>query len=234
VTLPVAVLAGGLATRLHPITETIPKSLLNVAKKPFVFHQLDWLCAQGIDTVVLCVGHLGEMIVSSVGNGEKFGIKIEYSFDGGTLLGTGGAIKKAAPQLGDAFFVLYGDSYLQCNLPEIERAFNTARKPALMTVFRNDGRWDRSNALYRSGSVLRYDKRSPTADMRFIDYGLSVMRTNALTNWRENAFDLSDLFSTLSSQGELAGFEAEERFYEIGSTQGMAETEHFLLQKETS
>ena len=105
-------LAGGLATRLRPITETIPKSLVPVAGEPFLAHQLRLLHAHGFRRAVLCVGHLGETIEAEFGDGAAFGFRLEYSFDGPRLLGTGGALKRALPRLGDAFFVLYGDCYL--------------------------------------------------------------------------------------------------------------------------
>jgi len=229
VTLPVAILAGGLATRLRPITETIPKSMLLVAGKPFVAHQLEWLHGEGVRRVVLCLGHLGDKVRDAVGDGASFGLGVEYSFDGERLLGTGGALYKAAPMLGSEFFVLYGDSYLCCSLTEVERAFRRQGKPALMTVLQNDGRWDRSNVLFRDGRLVRYDKRNPSSDMRHIDYGLSVLSTDALAAYREGeAFDLADLLTDLSRRGELAGYEASERFYEIGSPAGLREAEEFL------
>ena len=111
-TLPVAILAGGLATRLRPITEKIPKSLVDVAGEPFIVRQLDYLFRQRVRDVVLCIGYLGEMIEAVVGDGSRFGLRVSYSIDGPILLGTGGALRRAAPLLGEAFFVLYGDSYL--------------------------------------------------------------------------------------------------------------------------
>lgn len=228
-TLPVAILAGGLATRLRPISETIPKSMLMVAGKPFVAHQLEWLRGEGVQRVVLCIGHLGEIVREAIGDGASFGLSVAYSNDGDRLLGTGGALKKAAPALGNAFFVLYGDSYLRCSLVDVERAFRRNGKTALMTVLRNDGRWDRSNVLFRDGQLLQYDKRAPTPDMRHIDYGLSVLSAGALEAYREGEpFDLADVLTDLSRCGKLAGYEATDRFYEIGSPAGLRETEEFL------
>ncbi len=232
-TLPVAILAGGLAARLRPITETIPKSLVMVAGRPFLFHQLDWLREEGISRVVLCVGYLGERIRDAVGDGRRFGLSVDYSFDGDKLLGTGGALKKAVPKLGEVFFVLYGDSYLRCRFSVVESAFATAGKSALMTVLKNDGRWDTSNVLFRDGRLVRFDKRNPAPDMRHIDYGLSAVRSSIFEPYgTDEAFDLADVLMVLSERGELAGLEVSERFYEIGSHAGLQETEEFLSGKE--
>ncbi len=150
--LPVAILAGGLANRLRPITETIPKALVTVAGEPFLFHQLRYLKAQGVAHVVICTGYLGEQVEAAVGNGHAFGLKVEISPDGPVLLGTGGALKTAAPKLGDAFFVLYGDSFLPCDFGKVQSAFEASGKPALMTVLRNGDRWDKSNVVFVDGS----------------------------------------------------------------------------------
>ncbi|MGA2733325.1 MAG: sugar phosphate nucleotidyltransferase [Syntrophobacteraceae bacterium] len=227
--LPVAILAGGLATRLRSVTGKVPKSLVEVAGRPFIAHQLDLLKRNGIERIVLCVGYLGEMIYETIGNGEAFGIRVDYSNDGGTLLGTGGAVRKAVPLLGGAFFVLYGDSYLDCPYGDIQQAFEKSGKPALMTVFRNEGRWDESNILFRDGAILRYDKNNPTDDMGFIDYGLSVLTGALFTEIRRcEVFDLADVYANLVEKGEMAGYEVQQRFYEIGSHSGLEETRMYL------
>ncbi|NBQ55699.1 MAG: nucleotidyl transferase, partial [Verrucomicrobia bacterium] len=169
--MPVAILAGGLATRLRPITEKIPKALVEVAGKPFVFHQLDWLKRQKIHHVVLCVGYFGEMIREQVGAGERWGMQIKYSFDGEKLLGTGGALKKALPLLGDEFFVFYGDSFLPIDFLPVEQAFQASGKPALMTFLKNQGQWDRSNVEAQEGRLIAYNKKAPSLAMEYIDYG---------------------------------------------------------------
>ena len=218
--------------RLRPLTETIPKSMVDVAGRPFLFHQLDWLREEGVERVVLCVGHLGDKIRDAVGDGAAFGLAVEYSFDGPDLLGTGGALKKATSMLGDAFFVLYGDTYLCCRFVDVERAFRSAGKPALMTVLENDGRWDRSNVLFSHGRLVRYDKRNPMPEMRHIDYGLNVLRADVFAPYGENeVLDLADVLAVLSAKGEVAGFEVRDRFYEIGSPAAVEETEEFLSRK---
>jgi N-acetyl-alpha-D-muramate 1-phosphate uridylyltransferase len=227
--LPMALLAGGLATRLRPVTERIPKSLVEVNGEPFVAHQLRLLHANGIRRVVLCVGFLGEMIRARIGDGREFGVAVEYSFDGDKLLGTAGALRQALPLLGDSFFVLYGDSYLVCDYAAVERHFAESGKLALMTVFRNEGKWDGSNVEFENGEILAYSKKHRTPRMNYIDYGLGVFSAAAVDQLPQaEPCDLAELYSRLLKQGELAGMEIAQRFYEIGSPGGLEETAHFL------
>jgi len=231
--LPVAILMGGLATRLRPLTLTIPKALVEVAGRPFVHRQLDYLRGQGVRRVVLCTGHLGGQIEASVGDGSAFGLRVEYSPDGPAALGTGGALKRALPLLGPDFFVLYGDSFLPIDFAPVQAAYAASGKQALMTVLENADRWDKSNARFEAGAVAAYDKRNPTPEMRHIDYGLSVLSARALASLPEGqAADLSDLFHRLASSGQLAGLEVSMRFYEIGSHEGLRETEQYFSLKE--
>jgi N-acetyl-alpha-D-muramate 1-phosphate uridylyltransferase len=230
--LPVALLAGGLATRLYPISALVPKALMSVAGRPFIFHQLDLLKSQGVERVVLCVGHLGQQVRAAVGDGRAHGLSITYSFDGTPLLGTGGAIKQALPLLGEHFFVLYGDAYLPCSFSAVQAAYEAARQPALMTVLRNENRWDRSNAIFDGDAVLDYDKQSGRSDLTHIDFGVSVLSSAVFEAFADRrCIDLADICRTLSRQGRLAGFEVSQRFYEIGSLQGMRETDAYLSQR---
>jgi NDP-sugar pyrophosphorylase family protein len=232
VSLPVAILAGGLATRLRPVTDTIPKALVEVAGRPFAEYQIEWLKDQGVSRIVFLVAHLGGMIQDALGDGRRWKLSIEYVFDGPDPLGTGGALKRAQPRLGEAFVVLYGDSLLDCDLAAIEDEFVRSRRAGLMTVFRNDNRWDSSNVLYENGQVRRYDKRSRTTDMRHIDYGLGILAARALAPFStDRPFDLSDVYQRLSADGDLAAFEATNRFYEIGSPEGLDDTRTFLAQR---
>ena len=229
VSLPVAILAGGLATRLRPLTETVPKVLIEVAHKPFLEHQLAGLREQGVEKVVLCVGFLGETIQERYGDGRSQGIHVSYSFDGPKLLGTGGAIRKALPMLGDAFFVMYGDSYLTINFAEVEDAFRRLGKPGLMTLFHNRDLWDTSNVCYADGFIKRYDKILRDQEMQHIDYGLSVFKSEVFAEYAaDEALDLARVMRTLVDRGEMAGFEARERFYEIGSHAGLQELNEYL------
>lgn len=228
--LPLAILAGGLAQRLRPLTETMPKSLVPIHGEPFVSHQLRLARDRGVERVVMCVGYLGGMIEGFVGDGAQFGLKVEYSWDGGQLLGTAGAIRKALPLLGEAFFSMYGDSYLPCDLRAAEQAFRGAGKQGLMTVFRNDGQWDASNVEFREGRIVAYSKQKRNPDMRYIDYGLGVLQASALSDLAEPPLDLADVYHGLLARGELAAFEVGERFYEIGSFEGIAALERRLAQ----
>jgi NDP-sugar pyrophosphorylase family protein len=231
----VAILAGGLATRLRPTTEKIPKALIPVAGQSFLAHQLRLLQNGGIRKVVLCVGYRGEMIEQEFGDGRNFGVELSYSFDGPELLGTGGALKKALPLLGQHFLVLYGDSYLPIDYVAPVRAFTASGKLGLMTVFRNEGRWDTSNVWFRDGAIKCYSKEERTPEMQYIDYGLGILDSEALATWPgDKTFDLADVYRDLVSRNELAGFEIEQRFYEIGSPEGLAELDAMLRSQQLS
>jgi NDP-sugar pyrophosphorylase family protein len=229
--IPVAILAGGLATRLRPITEKIPKSLVPVAGRPFLAHQLEMLHARGIRRVVLCIGFLGEMIQREFGN-KAFGIKLEYSFDGPKLLGTGGAIRRALPRLGGEFFVLYGDSYLPLEYAPVAESFHRSGKLGLMTVYRNEGKYDTSNVVFREGQIVVYDKKARLPEMRHIDYGLSMFKAPVFDAYTsDQVFDLAAVMGKLVGEQQLAGYEVPQRFYEMGSPAGLAELETLLAAK---
>ncbi|MDQ3021678.1 MAG: nucleotidyltransferase family protein [Bacteroidota bacterium] len=222
-------LAGGKATRLRPVTETIPKSLIEVAGKPFIAHQLELVKKKGINKVVICASFLGEDIQEYIGNGNLFGIKVEYSFDGEKPLGTGGAIKKALSNLDDSFFVMYGDSYLDTDFRVINEYFFSNNKPGLMTVFRNEGNWDKSNIEFENGIIINYDKKVYNEKMKYIDYGLGILTHKAFENFKnKDEFDLELVYKNLLHENNLTGFEVKERFYEIGSFNGLEETRKHL------
>jgi len=230
--LPVAILAGGLATRLRPITKTIPKALVPVAGRPFVLWQLEYLRDQGVSRVVLCTGYRSTQIEQIVGDGSQFGVAVEYSDDGTTLLGTGGALAKALPLLGSEFFVLYGDSFLPVSFSTVEQAYYDSDLPGLMTVYRNEGEWDTSNVVFNNGQILEYNKTKPRHAMAYIDYGLGVLSKSVVEHYcQEKVFDLAAVYEALANARELAGFEVVERFYEIGSPDGLAQTEEYLRSK---
>ena len=231
---PVVILAGGLATRLRPLTEKIPKALVEVAGRPFLEHQLELLKQNSIAEVILCLGYLGEMIEQRYGDGEALGIRIRYSFDGPILLGTGGAIKRASPLLPDAFFVLYGDSYLPIDFQAVAAAFIEAGQPALMTVYANADAWDTSNVWFEQDRIRLYSKREKLPEMRFIDYGLMVCTRQIFDDSPSDVpFNLADTLETLSRKGQLAGHEVYQRFYEIGSPSGLAELDQLLSKRST-
>jgi len=220
------ILAGGLATRLKPITNTIPKALVSVAGKPFIYHQLELLNDNNINHVVLCLGHLGEMVESEVGNKYK-NITIEYSYDGPVLLGTGGAIKKAISNVGDSFGVLYGDSYLPINYTDVIKYYNRCDKYGLMTVYANDNKYDVSNVLFKYNNILKYSKTDLVPEMKHIDYGFSIFN-KLIFESMPDLFDLSKTMIQLIEKNQLAGYEVYNRFYEIGSFAGLCELESKL------
>jgi N-acetyl-alpha-D-muramate 1-phosphate uridylyltransferase len=228
-TLPVVILAGGLATRLRPITEKTPKALLEVGGRAFLEHQIELLKRSSINEVILCVGYLGEMIEQRYGDGNSLGVRMKYSYDGPKLLGTGGAIKKALSILPEAFFVLYGDSYLPVDFQAVAAAFDERRKPALMTVFANADAWDTSNVWYQNGCIRLYSKKEKLPQMRHIDYGLMICRRGIFEKYPDNlSFDLAVTLENLSRNEELAGYEMSQRFYEIGSPSGLVELDRLL------
>ncbi len=231
----VAVLAGGLATRLRTVTAELPKALIAIGDRPFAEHQIALLRRNGLDDIVFLAGYLGEMLVEALGDGTKYGVRLRYVFDGPRPLGTGGAVRRALAELGDPFFVLYGDSYLECDYAAVERAFRASDALGLMTVCRNDNRWDRSNVELDGSTIVRYDKRHQTPGMRHIDYGLGMFRRAAFAERSDDAaFDLADVYGQLLADGRLVGFEVPGRFYEIGSPSGLEETRAHLSGKGTA
>jgi NDP-sugar pyrophosphorylase family protein len=227
--LPVAILAGGLATRLRPVTEKVPKLLVEVAGEPFFSHQLRLLKKNGLTRIVLCVGYLGDRIVEQYGNGSTWGVRIEYSFDGDKLLGTGGALIRALPKLGEAFYVLYGDSYLPIDYVDVGQHFISSGRCGLMTVFENHERYDASNVWFENGIIRVYDKTNKLPQMKHIDYGLGVFRASAFAEYPQNIpVDLAAVQTKLCQKGELAGYEVPHRFYEIGSPAGLQELDRLL------
>ncbi len=224
----VCILAGGLGTRLGECVSDTPKPLLEVAGEPFLVHQLRLLARHGARAAVMCVGYRGEQIRSRIGE-ECCGIEIQYSFDAvpghdGTL----GAIRRAAPMLGERFLVLYGDTYLRIDYDAVAERWRQSGLPALMTVLRNEGQWDTSNSVFRDGLVVCHDKHSPTPEMHWIDYGLGGLTAGALDLVAEDEKDLSALYGELAENGALFGVAADVRFYEIGTPEALRETSAFL------
>ena len=227
-TIPVAILAGGLAKRLKKNTFNKPKALIDIAGKPFISRQLSYLSNQNIKDIVICTAHLGNQIKNYVGDGSKYNLKVSYSDDGDKLLGTGGSLKKASRILGENFFILYGDSFLPINFSLVEKAYFRQKKPALMTVFKNNDHGDKSNVYFKNKCVL-YNKKNPQKNMNYIDYGLNVVKGSIFYNFPTNKmFDLSDVFEDLSNKSLLAGLEIYDRFYEIGSINGLNDTIDFF------
>lgn len=224
---PVCILAGGLGSRLGDVVKDTPKPLLEVAGRPFVEWQIDLLRSFGAERFVLCVGYLGERIEERIGDGSRLGVEVAYAYDPPRLAGTAGAVRAALPLVGEAFGVLYGDTYLRLDYADVQRAFEASGCPALMTVLRNGGRWDTSNATF-DGERVAYDKHAPAPGADWIDYGYGVLRAEAL-DAAPDAPDLAEVYAELSRRGELAGYAATERFWEIGTPEALAATERFLL-----
>lgn len=226
----IVILAGGIATRLKPMSEKIAKSMTEIAGKPFIHHQLELIKKNGIENVVICTGFLGNQIENYIKDGSNYELKVKYSYDGDKLLGTGGAVKKSLPLLEDIFFIIYGDSYLDIEYKPALDYFLSHQKLGLMTVLENNNKWDKSNVIFKNGEILEYDKKSSNPDMNFIDYGLGILRKDAFKDVDEGKFfDISDLYNNLINSGNLLGFEVNKRFYEIGSFEGIAETEKYIL-----
>lgn len=226
---PVALLAGGLATRLRPITETLPKAMVEVAGRPFIEHQLDLLARNGIRRVVMCLGYRGEQVERHVGDGCTRGMQVRYSYDGEKLMGTGGALIRAAHLLEDVFWIMYGDSYMDIDYPAVLDAFARSGAQGLMTVLHNGNRWDKSNVVFRNGKLLRYDKKVQTPEMDYIDYGVALLRKEALDRIpTDRPSDLAELYSALVDEGAMVGYEVHRRFYEIGTPQSLREAERYL------
>ncbi len=214
--------------RLGDLAKNRPKSMVKVQGKPFLEYQLELLRRGGITNIVLCIGHMGEQIKSQFGDGEKWGINIKYSSEDKPL-GTAGALKKAEALLNDTFFTMYGDSYLFLDFSHIMSYFESQNKLALMTVYKNYDQYDRSNTVVEGNLVRKYSKKDRTQDMVHIDYGANIFRKEALKMIPENQFySLDDLFPRLIEMDELLAFEVKERFYEIGSPQGLKEFEEYI------
>jgi len=232
---PVAILAGGLATRLGDVTKSIPKALVDINGTPFIVHQLALLRDAGVTKVVMCIAHLAEQIEAVLGDGSAFGMTVEYSHDkrgpAGELLGTGGALRNALALLGDEFLVMYGDSYLLCDYAAITEAWRASKQLGLMTVYKNDGQYDASNVEMRDGHIARYDKAKGVTGLTHIDWGLGAFRAEAFTGYPDGKLDLVRIYQDLLANGQLFGYEVSERFYEIGSHAGLEDTRR-LLSKE--
>jgi len=230
--LPFAILCGGLGTRMRPATLTLPKPMLEVAGGPFLGHLLRYVAAQGGSRAVLCIGYRGELIRAFAGDGSRFGLELAYVEDGATPLGTAGAVRAALAQLGDAFFVLFGDAFLPIDYRAVEQCFLAAGTEGLMTVYADPNSYHPANVEVAGGRVVAYDKLHPTQRMTFIDYGLSAFRASAFTGIEPGtAADLSAVNQRLIAAGQLSAFQAQQRFYEIGSPEGMALTTAYLREE---
>ena len=227
--LPVAILAGGLATRIRPITNAVPKSMIDINGQPFLEWQLQLLEKNNCETVVLCVSHKAQIIEDFVTNRPLSKMEIQLSWDGEKQLGTGGALAKAMEKLGSAFLVLYGDSYLPLNYEEVANHFLKSNKLGLMTVMKNELGLESSNVILENGFVSKYSKHSPEKSMEYIDFGLGAFRSDSFSHLNLNEpTDLSVIQADLATRNELVGFEVKERYYEVGSFQGIRDFQKYV------
>lgn len=229
----VCIIAGGKATRLYPMTHKIPKSLIDINGKPFIIRQFEILEKNEIKKVVLCLSHLGDVVEKYLSESEyiKKNFEVSYAYDTEISAGTGGAVLNALPLLPEIFWIMYGDSYLDINFRKISEYFKSLNQFGLMTVFKNNNLFDRSNVVFKNSSILKYDKINFTDGMNFIDYGLGIFNKSAFKDF-SGRFDLSEVYQKLLINKELAGYEVNKRFYEIGSFEGIEELKLFLKQNE--
>jgi NDP-sugar pyrophosphorylase family protein len=223
----IAIIAGGLGTRLGPITKNTPKSMIMISGKPFIEHQMQLLKKAGIDNIVLCLGHQSELIQDYCGDGSKFGLNIKYSCESNPL-DTAGALKLASHLLEDYFFTLYGDSYILVDFYEMLTRLLSKNKLALMSVYKNSNQFDRSNTIIENDVVTYYNKEK-SEGCNYIDYGVNLFNKDVLRFVPENtSYSLGTLFAKLIEQKELLAYQVEKRFYEIGSFYGLKEFSKYI------
>ena len=224
-----AILAGGLGTRLRPLTEKVPKAMIPVNGRPFLEYEVDLLRKNKVDDLVLCLGYLGEQVEAHFGDGKRFGVRIGYSHDGKELLGPIGGLKTAEPLLQDEFFVTYGDAYLRMDYAGLMAALRRSRKLAAMAVYRNEGRFGKSDVIARGGLVAAYDKKRTLPGMSWVNFGVSAMKKEALAGVEAGKpCDEEAFYGRLVKRRQLAAYETYERFYEIGSERSLAEFREFI------
>jgi len=221
------ILAGGLATRMRPRTLTVPKILLEVAGRPFVDWQLEILAKCKYQRVLFCVAHLASAVREYVGDGARYGLSVAYADDGEKLLGTGGALRAAAAELEDTFLVTYGDSYLPFDYAAPLAALRAHDDcDGVMSVFKNDRQWDASNVKTDGTWILAYEKGTADPAFDHIDYGAIALRRTAVLELPAGApSGLDELQARLAARRRLRAYVARERFYEIGSPDGLAALE---------
>ena len=235
------ILAGGLGTRLKPLTDKVPKSMLEVEGKPFLEHQIELVKKHGLQNILLLTGHQGETIEKHFQDGSRFGVSIKYSRESSPA-GTAGALKLAEPLLPAGFLLMYGDAYLDFQYGRLWERFRHCARKAVMAIFRNDNRWGRSNVAYDLPLVVRYCPASEADENRggqnplvYIDYGVSAISKDVLSAIPEGKpWSMEQVFAGLAAARQLDGFELFQRFYEIGSSEGLEDFRGFIRERGSS
>jgi NDP-sugar pyrophosphorylase family protein len=225
---PVVILCGGQATRLGALTKHLPKSLIPIHGKPFIDWQLELIRNQGAREVVLCTGHLDQALREYVGNGSRYNLRISYSHENKPL-GTAGALRQAIPLLPPAFFVTYGDSYLEYPWSRIFKDFERSQTNSHLSIYPNRGQWDNSNIQVSKGQLLYFSSPTSADACEYIDYGLSILTRAAVSAFPSHG-DLKDELQRMSTDGQISFTIVDKRFFEIGSKQGIADLTKHLPQ----
>ena len=225
---PIVILAGGLAKRIRPLTDKIPKAMININSKPFIYWLLRYYINQGINTYHILLGYKGEMIEKYLLSIKNLNVSIDYHYDGKELKGTGGALLKSCSSLPDKFLLLYGDTLLTINISEFIKFSLDHDLNNVMTIFENKDKWDNSNVTLLGKNMIDYSKNSEN-NRDYIDYGISIIDKQMFTDFcRQDIFDMSSYFAYLSEEKALYGYKVSKRFYEIGSFQGLKDTEKYV------
>ena len=225
----ILIICGGLGTRLYPITKNLPKSLIEINNRPFIYWQLKYIEQQGFKDIHLCLGNMGEMVEEAVKKFKLINLNITFSYDGDKLLGTGGAIVNALSNVTDDLFIQYGDSYLPVNYKKIQNSYLSNDKKILMSIIKNNNKWDKSNVIYKDSKLLEYNKKNYSDNMEYIDYGLSIVSKTIFESYNQKeTIDLADIFQKASINSQIIGYEVSEKFYEIGSKEGIKDFKEYL------
>ncbi len=223
------ILAGGLGTRLRPLTESVPKPMVQINGRPFLEYEIELLKNVGVRDFVLCLGYKGQIIRNHFGDGSKFGARISYSFEGEKLLGPAGGLKNAEALLEDVFLVTYADGYLMMDYVKAWDFFLKSNRLGMMVVYENHNKFGKSDLVVKDGHVVKYDKRHQTHDMVWINFGVSYLRKEALNIIpQDQTFGEEEFYNELISRKELLAFETKGRFYEIGTPESLNEFASFI------
>lgn len=225
------ILAGGLGTRLRPLTLDVPKPMVPVAGRPFLDYELRLLTRNGFHDFVICVGYRADQIERYFGNGSELGISIAYSNDGEKQLGPSGALTNAAKLLKNEFMVTYGDAFLQMNYRDFEESFRSSGKLGMMAVLDNHNSFGNSDIVVKDGLVVEYDKTNQKPEMTWINFGATMLQKRALgVIPASTVLEEEQFYRALIAKRELAAFVTTNRFYEIGTIPALREFEKFVIE----